>query len=141
MYTDLLTIKYLLVGYCSYIKIVSWNVMRQKQNSLNLTNVPYIDLVSQRIYDKYKSSHILNNVGFPMKGRRIRSKSVLVCTHFRIHRYVAAPPGRNPLLCLLAQRKFNSKRPTIVFFLSPTKPILSVGYHKLLPPTVLCVCY
>ncbi len=34
---------------------------------------------------------VLNNTGFSMKEKFIRSNSVLVCMHFRIHRYVAAP--------------------------------------------------
>jgi hypothetical protein len=36
-------------------------------------------------------SHVLDNIGFPMKRKLIRSNSVLVYMCFRIHRYVAAP--------------------------------------------------
>ncbi len=35
--------------------------------------------------------YVLNNIGFPMKGKLIRTLSVLVCMRFRIHRHVAAP--------------------------------------------------
>ncbi len=39
--------------------------------------------------------HVMNNIGFPMKGKLRRSNSVLVCVRFRIRRYVAPPPGQN----------------------------------------------
>jgi len=32
--------------------------------------------------------HVLNNIGFLMKGKLVRSKSVLWCSHCRIHRDV-----------------------------------------------------
>jgi hypothetical protein len=37
---------------------------------------------------------VLNNIGFPMKGKLIRSNYVfgVYRMRFRIHRYVAAPP-------------------------------------------------
>ncbi len=35
--------------------------------------------------------HNLYNIGFLMKGKLLRAKSVLWCSHCRIHRYVAAP--------------------------------------------------
>jgi hypothetical protein len=35
--------------------------------------------------------HALNNIGFLMKGKLLRAKSVLWCNRFRIHCYIAAP--------------------------------------------------
>jgi hypothetical protein len=34
--------------------------------------------------------NVLNNISFPVKEKLIRSNQVLLCRHFRIHRYVAA---------------------------------------------------
>ncbi len=35
--------------------------------------------------------HVLNNMGFPIKGKLVRSNTVLVCMGLRIHCYVPAP--------------------------------------------------
>jgi hypothetical protein len=38
--------------------------------------------------------HVLNNTGFPMMGKPIRSNAVLLSMRFCIHRYVASPIER-----------------------------------------------
>ncbi len=61
--------------------------------------MPYNKLVSQLLFSiKYERNqnviflgHVLNNIGFPTKGKFIRSNSVLVSMRFRIHRNVTAP--------------------------------------------------
>jgi hypothetical protein len=47
-------------------------------------------LVSRLLYDK---SFIIfvNNIGFPMKQRLLSTKSVFLCSHCKIHRYVIVP--------------------------------------------------
>ncbi len=42
--------------------------------------------------------HVLNNIGFPMKGKPIRSNAVLLSMRFWIHRYVASPIERKLVL-------------------------------------------
>ncbi len=46
-------------------------------------------------YESNKNSnvfwHALNNIGFLMKGKLLRAKSVVRCHRFRIHCYVATP--------------------------------------------------
>ncbi len=43
---------------------------------------------------------VLNYIGFPMKGKLIRSNSVWVCLLFKIHFYVAAPLGYTVEECI-----------------------------------------
>jgi hypothetical protein len=65
--------------------------------TFNSTNVQCNDLVSQRLSDKkikvvkiYRNvyCHVLKNIGGLMRGKLLRSNSVLVCMRFRIHCYV-----------------------------------------------------
>ncbi len=48
-----------------------------------------------------------------------------------------APWGRETVICYIVPRELNTMRPTLVFFLAPTKPLQSYGWASRTRDTVL----